>query len=448
MQESEQINSIHDDLLKLSAVDLAEVIQTATEQDQKNIFRSLPENLAVETFAYLPHASQKIILSDLSHERVAYLLNHLAPDDRTAFLEELPSTVVNQLIKLLSPEERGLTLELLGYPEDSVGRLMTPDYIAVKEDWIVQHVLDYVREHGSHSETINVIYIIDNNGLLLDDLRIQEFLFAPVNTKVSALMDNQFIALSAYDNEEYAAQIFRRDDRFALPVIDKEGILIGIVTFDDILAVVNEEDTEDMQKIGGMEALEEPYMVTPFFELMKKRVGWLIVLFIGEMFTASAMGFYQDEISKAVVLALFLPLIISSGGNSGSQASTLIIRAMALNEIKLKDVWKVFRREILSGVFLGTILGIIGFLRVAIWSQFSQLYGPHWFLIGITVGFSLLGIVLWGTLTGSMLPFILRKLGADPATSSAPFVATLVDVTGIIIYFSIAWIVLQGTLLA
>lgn len=444
---SDEESDLREFILRQSPSDLAEFIQTKTEDEQNLIFSILPETLAVDTFEYLSFSSQKTILSFLSSEKAAYLLNHLSPDDRTAFLEELPTSVVNQLIKLLSPEERILTLKLLGYPEDSVGRLMTPDYIAIKKDWTVMDVLNYVRKHGHDSETINVIYVIDDKGVLLDDIRIRELLFAPLDAKVSELMDNQFVALSAYDNEEVAVQVFLKYDRVALPVVDKAGVLIGIVTFDDILELVNEEDTEDIQKIGGMEALEEPYMLTPFFDLMRKRVGWLIILFLGEMLTATAMGYFQNEIAKAVVLALFIPLIISSGGNSGSQASTLIIRAMALGEVKLKDWWKVMRREVFSGIFLGSVLGIIGFFRVVVWSAFTDIYGPHWLLIAFTVCFSLIGVVLWGTLSGSMLPFLLRSFGLDPATCSAPFVATLVDVTGVVIYFSIALLILQGTLL-
>lgn len=443
----DQPKLLNKDLLKHSPSDLADDIQNKSEEEQQLIFNQLPENLAVQTFEYLSFPIQKAVLSRLSTDKAGYVLNHLSPDDRTAFLEELPDSVVNQLIKLLSPEERVLTLKLLGYPEDSVGRLMTPDYIAIKKNWTVQEVLNYIRKYGHDSETISVIYIVDNKGVLLDDIRIREFLFAPLNSSVSELMDRHFVALSAYENEEYAIQIFRKYDRSALPVVDKKGVLIGIVTFDDIFQLVKEEDTEDIQKIGGMEALEEPYMQTSFLSLMRKRIGWLVILFFGEMLTASAMGFFQDEISKAVVLALFLPLIISSGGNSGSQASTLIIRAMALGEVKLRDWWRVMRREIFSGIFLGSVLGLIGFIRVVTWSLFGNMYGPHWFLIALTICFSLVGIVMWGTFTGSMLPFLLRRLGLDPATSSAPFVATLVDVTGVIIYFSIAFFFLQGTLL-
>lgn len=259
--------------------------------------------------------------------------------------------------------------------------------------------------------------------------------------------NKKFVVLNVYEEEERAINIFRKYDRSALPVVDSKGALLGIVTIDDIMDVAVREDTEDIQKIGGVAALDEPYMETPFLRLMQKRMGWLVILFFGELLTASALGYFENEIAQAVVLALFLPLIISSGGNAGSQASTLIIRAMALGEVALKDWWRIMRREIVSGLFLGVCLGAIGFMRIALWSTFSDVYGPHWLLIAFTISMSLVGVVLWGTLTGSMLPLVLRRVGFDPAVSSAPFVATLVDVTGLIIYFSIAIAVLKGTLL-
>lgn len=427
--------------------DAADLIITQPPIQQRKVFSALSLDTEVSTFELLPFAIQKNILYAVPSSRAAQILNALSPDDRTAFLEELPSMVVKELLKLLSPSERKLTLQLLGYPEYSVGRLMTPDYIAVKLDWTVRQILDYVREFGHNSETIDVIYVVDDNNILIDDINLKEFLFASLDTTVANLSDRKYIRLLVTDNQENAINIFQKNNRVALPVTDAQGVLLGIVTIDDILNLSKQEDTEDIQKIGGMEALDEPYMQTPFFHLMKKRVGWLVILFIGEMFTATAMGFFQDEIAKAVVLALFIPLIISSGGNSGSQASTLIIRAMALGEVGLKDWWRIMRREIFAGLFLGTVLGLIGFSRVALWSLLGDFYGAHWVLIALTVCFSLVGVVLWGTLSGSMLPLFLRWIGVDPATSSAPFVATLVDVTGVIIYFSIAFIILRGTLL-
>src|SRR5438067_5158192 len=433
--------------------DVAEVIVDMPEDDRVIIFRVLPAALAADVFEYLDVDTQQSLLRCMAHEQVVAILNEMSPDDRTALLEEMPSAAARQLIRLLTPEERHIATALLGYPEDSVGRLMTPDFIAVPEDWTVQRVLDYIREHGSDSETLNFIYVVDVRGKLIDDVRMREFLLRPLTTKVSEIRDQAFVALKVNDSQEEALNVFRRYDRAALPVVDSSGVLVGIVTSDDMLDVAEEEATEDIQKIGGMEALDEPYMRISLWRMIRKRAGWLVILFLGEMLTATAMASFQDEIARAVVLALFLPLIISSGGNSGSQASTLIVRAMALGEVTLRDWWRVASREMRAGLSLGAILGTIGFLRVALWSVIGEkyfhreLYGPHWPLVAMTVGFALVGVVLWGSLSGSMLPFVLRRVGADPATSSAPFVATLVDVTGLIIYFSIALVIMRGVML-
>ena len=427
--------------------EVASLVETLSDKEKAIVFSSLQQPLVIKTFKVLELETQKALIKNLGHEQAAKILNEIQPDDRTEFLSELPSNTVKILLKLLSEEERNITLSLLGYPDHSVGRLMTPDYIAVKQNWTVKQVLDYVRENGQDKETINVIYIVDDNGVLIDDIRIREFLFVGYEKKVSDLMDYKFISFFVSDDEELAINVFRKNNRVALPVTDDKGILLGIVTIDDVLRLAEKAETEDIQKIGGMEVLDEPYMNIPFFKLMKKRSGWLIVLFVGEMLTATAMGYFENEIAKAVVLALFVPLIISSGGNSGSQASTLIIRAMALGEVTLRDWWKIMKREIKSGLFLGSVLGVIGFARVATWTLFTPIYGPHWFLIALVVGFSLIGVVLWGTLSGSMLPLVLKRLGADPAVSSAPFVATLVDVTGLVIYFTIAMLLLNGVML-
>lgn len=434
-------------LNELIPVEIVDLIEKSDPNERLRIYNALTATTAKEVFEYLSFNLQKEFLDALPSEQAAILLNDLSPDDRTAFLEELPSQILKELLKLLSAKERTLTLKLLGYPEYSVGRLMTPDYIAVKQDWSINHVLEYIRKYGHYSETISAIYVIDDEGKLIDDIDLKDFLFTAPEAKVSDIMDDKFIALHVNEDQENAIALFEKYGRTALPVINDKGILLGIVTADDILSVIQDENTEDMQKIGGIEALDEPYMDTPFFELMRKRGFWLVSLFIGEMLTATAMGFYQNEIAKAVVLTLFLPLIISSGGNSGSQASTLIIRALALKEVSLKDWWRIMRREVFSGLFLGSILGIIGFFRITLWSLFTNIYGPHSILLAISVGLSLVGVVMWGTITGSMLPLLLKFFKIDPATSSAPFVATLVDVTGVIIYFSIAYIVLQGTLL-
>lgn len=427
--------------------DLAELIADIPKQDTAIIYRLLPQKLAATTFEFLEADVQTSLLEALSQEQVALILNDMSPDDRTALLEELPLPVTTHLLGLLSHEERIIAQMLLAYPEGSIGRLMTPDFIDIKVEWTVQNVLNHVRQHGHDRETLNVLYVTNDDGKLLDDIRIREFLLSPLDATVADLMDEQFVALSAMDTEAVAVQMFKKHNRIALPVVNASTQLIGIITVDDVLNVAEERDTEEIQRFGGTEALDEPYSTIPFFRMIRKRASWLILLFLGEMLTATAMGAFEEEISKAVVLALFLPLIISSGGNSGSQAATLIIRAMALGEITLRDWWRVMRREIFSGLTLGTTLGVIGFFRIAAWSMFSNVYGEHWLLIGFTVGFSLIGVVLWGTLSGSMLPFLLKRLGADPATSSAPFVATLVDVTGLIIYFSVGLLFLRGTLL-
>ena len=427
--------------------ELGELLAHLGLEDQAVVFRLLPRKDAAATFEYLEQGAREALLKTLSKEDVAALVNDMAPDDRTMFLDELPATATRELLALLTPQERAIALTLLGYPEKSVGRLMTPDYVAVREDWTIQQVLDYVRVHGQDSETLNVIYVVDPQGLLVDDIRIREILLTDPARAVSDLMDRRFVALKATDDQQTAVAAFRQHDRSALPVTDTAGVLIGIVTVDDVLDVAETEATKDIQRIGGSEALDEPYMEIGFGKMIQKRAGWLTALFLGEMLTATAMGFFEAEISKAVVLALFIPLIISSGGNSGSQASTLVIRALALGELTLQDWWRVVRREVAAGLALGTILGSIGFLRITLWSAFSDTYGQYWLLVAITVALTLVGIVLWGTLIGSLLPLILRRLGFDPATSSAPFVATLVDVTGLVIYFSIALVVLHGTLL-
>jgi magnesium transporter len=308
-------------------------------------------------------------------------------------------------------------------------------------------VLDYIRENGEVSETLNVFYIVDQKGKLIDDIKVRQLLLADPAERVKDIMDGKYVSLNVTDDEEVAINEFKKHNRVEIPVVDNSGILLGIVTIDDILKLAEDEDTEDIQKLAAVENFEEPYMEVPIPLMIRKRAVWLIVLFIGEMLTATAMSYFEDEIAKAVVLALFVPLIVSSGGNSGSQAATLIIRAMSLGEVTIRDWVRIMRRELTSGFFLGLLLGFIGFFRVAAWSLFTDIYGPHWLLVAFTVGFSLIGVVMWGTLMGSMLPLILKRLGADPAASSTPFVATLVDVTGLVLYFSIAVLLLTGTLL-
>ncbi len=442
-----QFATLRDSLAEWHPNDLAELIQDLPEIEQTVVFRILPPDLGAGAFEYLDLEVQKSLLKSLGRGEVADILDNMSPDDRTALLEELPGPTVKQLLSLLSPDERSVARTLLGYPKDSVGRHMTPDYIAVKADWTIAEVLDYIRRHGQDIESLNMIYVTDARGFLIDDIRIREVLLSPLENKVEDIIDRTFINLYAMDDRQKAVELFEKYDRVAIPVTDSKGYLIGIVTVDDVIDIMEEEHTEDIHKFGGVEALEYPYHSTSLWKMIRHRVGWLVILFLGEMLTATAMGFFENQIAKAVVLALFVPLIISSGGNSGSQAATLIIRAITLGEVTLRDWWFVMRRELLSGLVLGLTLGLIGFMRISIWSLFTDIYGPHWLMVAITVSFSLVGVVMFGTLTGSMLPFILRGFGFDPAASSAPLVATLVDVSGLVIYFSVAAFILRGVLL-
>ena len=426
--------------------DLVGLLGRLDDSDQVRVLRILEGPLAAHAFEYLDLATQEHLIRIMPEEETSVILEAMAADDRTALLEELPDDLAARLIERLSPAQRAVAESLLQYSPDSVGRLMTPDYVAVRRDWTIKHVLDYVRSHGKDSETLNVIYVVDDEHKLVDDVRIRNVLLAPLHQHVRDICDGQFVTLKASDAKKAAVEVFRKYDRTALPVVDNRGLLVGIVTIDDVLDVAEEQATRELQRFGGLEALDEPYVSTPLLLMIRKRASWLVILFLGELLTATAMGHFEHQISLAPVLALFVPLIISSGGNSGSQAATLIIRALALGEVTTRDAVMVLWREIASGLLLGSILASIGFLRIVLWSQFSNLYGPHWLLIATAVALSLVGVVLWGTLSGAMLPFLLKKIGFDPATSSAPFVATLVDVTGLIIYFNVAYLLLRGKL--
>jgi len=438
------------ELNDLEPLQIAEAIEDLPKSPQILMFRLLSRKLAKETFQYLSSEEQEDIIDGLASnkEKIADLLNDLDPDDRTAFFEELPGKVSQRLMQMLSKEEYAIAARLLGYPEESIGRLMTPEYVAIRPYFTVQQALEHIRKFGHDSETLNVIYVVDEHWKLIDDIRIKEIILASPDRIISEITDNRFVAFNAYDDQEVAVKVFLDHDRVALPVVDTDGTLLGIVTIDDVMDVVQEENTEDFQKFGGTEGLDVSYTKTSLFELVKKRAGWLVILFLGEMLTASAMSHYDHEIAQAVVLALFIPLIISSGGNSGSQAASLIIRSLALGELKVKDWWYIMRKEIFSGLLLGAVLGVIGLIRIIIWQKIGLYdYGEYWPWVAASVSVSLIFIVLWGTLSGSMIPLILKRLGMDPATASAPFVATLVDVTGLIIYFSIAAVFLSGRLL-
>jgi len=424
------------------------------------LFISIPVNKAIEAFnsfqeeqqvnvlPYLDVQLQKRIITSISKDRASYILNNLKSDDRTIFYSSSKGVELSRLLGFLNEENRTAVEHLLGYSNKSVARIINTDFAAVDRNMTIAEASEYLRLNHKDTEAVNVIYVLDSDGKLIDDVPIRRLVLTENYKKIEDILDGFCTSLKITDTKEDAVQKFKEYDRVVLPVINDENILLGVVTVDDVMDVAEQKDTAEIQKFGGIEELDFPYVKTPFFSLLRKRAGWLIILFLGEMLTATAMGYFDGEISKAVVLALFVPLIISSGGNSGSQAATLIIRAMALKELSLKDWWYVMRREILSGLVLGIILGAIGFVRISIWQNFQWYnYGSHWLLLATTIFFSLIGIVLWGTLSGSMVPMILKKCKIDPATSSAPFVATLVDVTGLVIYFSIAAIFLKGTLL-
>ncbi len=441
--------SLREAFSELEPSELAEVLENFSVSDAVIAFRLLlPRDQAADAFEHLPLDMQTELVAHLPDEQLVRLLDEMAPDDRTRLLEELPAEVTKKLLATLSPEQRKIARYLLGYPERSAGRYMTPEYVSIRTDMTVSQAFDYIRAHGKHRETVNVLYVTDARGRLLDDVSLSALVLADPDTRVGDVDDgHQLVSIPATTPGEDVVATFKKYDRVALPVTDTQGVLVGIITVDDVLDVQAEEATEDIQKIGGMESLGAPYLDISLGTMVRKRAGWLSALFIGEMLTATAMAHFERQIERAVVLALFVPLIISSGGNSGSQATTLIIRSLAQHEMKLSDWHRVLGREIASGLILGTILGLIGLVRIMLWPTRLQVYGPHYAMVALTVAASLVGVVLFGTLAGSMLPFLLSKLKQDPATSSAPFVATLVDVTGLVIYFTMASVILKGVLL-
>jgi magnesium transporter len=428
--------------------DIADVIIDAPPEVEGIIFRLLPRRLAAQAFAYLPLQQQEGLISSLSGDDLQHVVEQISDDDRTRLFEELPAEVTRKLLGALSPEELEHARKLLGYPERTAGRYMTPEYVSISPTMTAAQALDHIRRTGRGKETLNVVYILDDHGRLVEDVRLGSLVLAEPDLPVSEIRDPALVSLHASQSLDDVLAAFEKYDRIALPVTDDDGNMLGIITVDDVLDIAEARNTRDIQRMGGSEALDAPYLSVGFWTMVRKRGGWLSALFLGEMLTATAMSYFENEIAKAVVLALFVPLIISSGGNSGSQATSLIIRSLALQELKLRDWFRVFRRELFSGLALGVVLGTIGFFRIVLWQHlhFTN-YGPHYLLVSATVGGSLIGVVTFGSTSGSMLPFILRRFGFDPATSSAPFVATLVDVTGLLIYFSVAAIILRGTLL-
>lgn len=443
-----QWNALREYLVSLDPSDVADILIEVPDQDDAAIFRLLPQEQAGRVFSYLPPDHQERLLRTVTNEQMRLVLDGMTPDDQARLLDELPAEVTRRILDTLSPDELKSARDLLGYPPESAGRFMTPRYAALRPNMLAREALEHLRRVGREQETLAVLYVLDESGKLLKELRLGTLVLADPDSLIADIPDRPLVSIPATADRELAVQTFRKYDRLVLPVTDQTGRMLGIITADDILDVAEKEATEDIQRAGGMAALGAPYLDVGFWQMMKKRGGWLSVLFLGEMLTATAMSYFEGEIEKAVVLAMFVPLIISSGGNSGSQAATLVVRALALTELKLSDWLRVFGRELRSGLTLGGWLGFIGFLRVTAW-HYSGLYnyGEHHFLIGLTVWFSLVGVVLFGSVSGSMLPFILRRLKFDPATSSAPFVATLVDVTGLIIYFTVAALILSGTVL-
>lgn len=428
--------------------DIAETLSELRADERLIAFLKVPKEYKADVFSHLDPDFQEETIRGIGSDEVSEILNAMTPDDRTALFEDFPDELIKYSINHLNPQERRVALKLLGYDADSIARLMTPYYIQIRKEWTVKRCFQQIKKLGKKVETMNHLYVVDERNRLIDDIMIGSLLLAEEDTLISDITDNHFVAITTTTSKEDAVPYFEKYDRSALPIVTESGVLVGIVTIDDILDQIASQNTEDIQKFGGVDALDLPYTQTSWTEMIKKRATWLVILFFSEMLTASAMGYFEHEIEKAVVLALFVPLIISSGGNSGSQAATLIIRAMALQELTLKDWWYVMRKEIVSGICLGAILGFIGFIRIMTWQKMGLFdYGEYWVYIALSISVSLVLIVLWGTLSGSMIPFVLKRLKLDPATSSAPFVATLVDVTGLIIYFTVAGMFLAGKLL-
>lgn len=434
-------------LATLRPEDRAEALADLPAAEQAEVLDELSPSEAAEILEHLEDEEAAEVAAQLSSETLADVLEEMEPDDAADVLGDMPEAKAADTLAQMDPDDAADVRTLLEHEDDTAGGLMTPDYPHLRRQMTAQQAIDSLRSLHPNAETHYYLYVVDRNNQLIGIVGLRELIMANPQTVIDDIMTRDVISARVGTDQEEVARLMSKYGLAALPVVDAQGHLVGVINYDDIVEVVEDEATEDLQKIGGSEALDEPYMVISFWRMIRKRAGWLVILFLSEMLTATAMGFFEVEIARAVVLALFVPLIISSGGNSGSQAATLVIRAMALGEVKLRDWWRVMRRELFSGLTLGTILGVIGFIRIAVWAFVFDTYGPHWSLIGVTVGLSLIGIVMWGTLAGSMLPILLRRIGLDPATSSAPFVATLVDVTGLIIYFSVASLVLKGTLL-
>ena len=430
-------------LAALEPVDVADLLEALDPDEAAVAFRLLRREDAADAFAELDSDVQEKLIEKLGEVRAVRLVEDMDPDDRVALLDELPAEVMTRLINSMSAENRRVTQTILGYPEESVGRLMTPDYVRVRPEWTVAHALEHIRRYGRDAETVHWVYVIDSKGRLVDDLHIRRLLLAEPETPIRDIMDDDFISLLATADQEEAVQMFNRYDRSAIPVVDSNGVLLGIVTYDDIADVAEEEVTEDIQKLGGMEALDEPYMQAGLFEMVRKRGIILCLLLVAQSITIGVLGLFEDHLAAASVLVLFIPLIIASGGNTGTQAASLLIRSLALGEVEPGDWFRVIRKELITGVLLGLSLAILAAGAVYVWDLLPQVDTEGMPLrVGATVGSAVLAIVLWGVTLGSMFPLILQKLKLDPATISSPLVATMMDVSGLLIYIAMAMLIL------
>ena len=435
---------------ELHPADLADVVELIPRERVAAFVAALPSDRAADVLEYLGDDLRSELLEEMSTRQAAVLVSQMTPDDRADALEEIDEEVAEEIVSELPREAREETERLLQFEPDTAGGLMTTEFVSVPADLTSDDALEAVRAlaRSGRREATYTIYATDRVGRLMGVLSLRELLAAPPGAKIGDIAWTEVVSVAPHTDRKEVAQTTAKYDLVAVPVVSESGHLMGVVTVDDVIDVIQDVQTENIQKLGGMEALEEPYISIGFWGMIRKRAGWLMVLFVGELLTASAMQGFEDELKRAVVLSLFVPLIVSSGGNSGSQATSLIIRSLALGEVTVKDWWRVALRELPAGFTLGLILGVLGFLRIVLWQRVGMWdYGPHYVLLAFTVGIAVVGVVAFGSLIGSMLPFALRRFGLDPASASAPFVATLVDVTGVIIYFLLALLILSGTLL-
>ncbi|MHB8260283.1 MAG: magnesium transporter [Bacteroidia bacterium] len=446
--ESRDSKSIQALLHDLFPADIGELLNHLSVEEAKYVYELLDEETSSAVLIELKEELREEILASFSSKEIAEELDNLASDDAADVIHELPEERQNEVLSHIEDiEQAGDIANLLTFEEGTAGSLMAKELVRVHHFDTVNACIEKIRQQAETVDVMYAVYVVDEKERLLGMLSLKKLLIAQPNTLIEEIYDKDEIQVTTLAHSADVADMMQKYDLVVVPVVDTLGRLVGRITIDDVVDVIREEETDEAHKMAGIETFDEPYMNMPFINMIKKRAGWLVILFLGETLTATAMSFFEGQLAKAVILALFVPLIISSGGNTGSQASTLIIRAMALGEITFRDWWRIFKKELAVGLTLGVILGLIGFLRIAIWSTFVDIYGPHWMYIGVTVGVTLVGVVLWGNLAGSLLPVLLKRIRLDPAVCSAPFVATLVDVTGLIIYFTAATIILRGILL-